>query len=360
MTNKAKIQIINCGSNMHLTDIMLLRDKGFAVPHQYVSWCMQSQPSTWKWCRLIDELDQVITGFAIQITMSRAMLGAKIARIERFGRALHAHSNIDPGYMLAQCIKAIPNLVRLVVEIYDEDEKSRETLIKKIELAGAQRLHIARQYSNTLFVDLQESDEQLMASFSKNTRRNILATQKRGGVVNTIHDSVYVKRIKILLDESFQKTGSTTPPDIDIEAMFRDAVDGLNSLLIGVFWPGRSTPMDLVAFVWARLHGDIVTYDVGASEHSEDIGSTPLAYILMWELFCWARQRNALYVDLGGIIPADASPDHPRHGISAFKRRFSSDQRTVGAELWFEPQSFISIMTKVNRWIARRFGLLKR
>jgi hypothetical protein len=358
MLNKPRIQIVNCGSEKHLADVIVLRDRGFAIPHQYVSWCLQSQLNTWKWCRAIDEWNQLETGFAIQIVNSRMMFGAKIARIERFGRPLHAQPGIDPGFMLTESVKAIPNLVRLAVEIYDEDEARREAIIKKIELAGAKMNPLPRQYGSTLFIDLKESDEQLLVSFKKNTRRDIMVTQKRGGVVKPIDGSNYINRMKMLLDGSFQKTGAKTLPSVDFDAMCRDAVGGLNSLLIGVFWPERSTPMDLVAFVWGRLHGDIVTYDVGASERSEDIGSTPLAHILMWELCRWARQRKALYVDLGGIIPAETSSDHPLYGISAFKRRFSIDQRTVGAELWFEPTNLISIMAKVNRWMAGHFGLL--
>lgn len=359
MTNNLRIQLDNCGSDTHLDDVKELRDRGFSVPHQYVSWCLQSQPNTWKWCRATDENNKLITGFAIQISKSRAMIGAKFARIERFGRALHAQIDIDPGYILVQCSKAIPNLVRLAVEIYDEDETRRESLIRKIEFAGAQRTNSARLYSNTLFVDLKESDEQLLKSFGQNTRRDIAATKKRGGVVHTIDDSNYINRMKIMLDETFKRTGGATPADIDIDAMCRDAVDGINSLLIGVFWPGRSFPMDLVAFAWARLHGDTVSYDISASERSEDIGCTPLAYVFLWEIFRWARQRKALWVDLGGVIDPDASPDHPLYGISAFKRRFSKDQRTVGAELWFEPLNIFSLMANTNRWLARRFGLLK-
>jgi hypothetical protein len=359
MSNKTRIQLVNCGSDTHLTDVIYLRERGFALPHQYVGWCLQSQPKTWKWCRAIDEDNNLITGFAISINNSKAMPGAKIGRIERFGRALHAQLNIDPGYLLTQIIKGIPNLIRLVVEIYDEDEERRSSLIKKIEMAGAQRPHLARQYSSTLFVDLKESDEQLLKSLGQHTRRAIASTKKRGGIVHKIDGKNYINRMKVILDQTFQRTGGTIPPDIDFDAMCREAVDGLNSLLVGVFWPGRSSPQDLVAFAWARHHGDIVCYDVAASERAEDIGSTPLMYILFWELFHWARQRNALWVDLGGVINPDESPDHPLYGISAFKRRLSKDERIVGAELWFEPVTILSLMAKSNRWLARRFGLLK-
>jgi len=358
MIQSPRIFLINCGSETHLSDVALLRDVGFAVPHQYSSWCVKSQPSTWKWCRAIDERDQLITGFAIKIEKSGAIPGGKIAHIERFGRVLHAQPDIDPGYMLQQSTKGIPGLERLVVEIFDEDEARRESIIRSIELAGARRQHLARQYSRTLFVDLRESDEQLLASFDRSTRRDIAATEKHGGFVHPVDGPQYIKRLKSLHDESFQRTGGT-PPSVDIDAMMRDAADKQGSVLLGVFWPGKSSPEDLVAFAWARLHGDIVSYDIGASERSEEIGRTPLSYVLLWEIFRWARRRNALWVDLGGVIAADESPDHPLHGISAFKRRFSKDQRTVGAELWFEPLNIFSLMANTNRWLARRFGLLK-
>lgn len=357
MIHSHRILIVDCGSKSHLTDVALLREKGYFLPHQYVSWCLHEKISIWKWCRAIDKHDQLITGFAIQIEKSGAMPGAKIARIERFGRALHDQP-IDAGHLLAQITKTIPALERLVVEIFDEDEDRRKSLVRSIEITGARKCLLARQYSRTLFVDLQRSDAQLLASFDRSARRNIAGTEKRGGVVRTVDGSHYIKRLKILYDQSFQRTGGKIP-SIDIDAMCRDAADGINSLLIGVFWPGRLFPVDLVAFAWARLHGDIVSYDVGASERSEEIGSTPLAYALLWEIFRWARQRKALWVDLGGIIAMDESPDHPLYGISAFKRRFSKDQRTVGAELWFEPLNIFSIMAKTNRWLARRFRLLK-
>lgn len=358
MIQSNKINLIKCGSETHLSDVASLRNKGFALPHQYVSWCIQSQPDTWKWCRVINENDQLITGFAIQIQNSGAMPGAKLARIEKFGRGLHAQPGIDTGGVLLKSAKAIPRLERLVVEICDEDEGRRKSLIRSIELAGAQRRPLSRQYRYTLFVDLLESDEQLLASFSQSLRRDIVATQKKSGRVQAVKDLQYSGRIKFLLGESFHRTGGT-PPWVDTDAMIRDAAEGRESILMGVFWPGRSSPEDLVAFAWGRLNGDSVSYDVGASERSEDIGRTPLAYILFWEIFRWARQRKALWVDLGGVIASDVSPDHALYGISAFKRRFSKDERTVGAELWFEPVNFFSIIGKTNRWIARVPKLIK-
>lgn len=359
MTKKTRIQLVNCGSDTHMDDVILLRNRGLSLPHQYVSWCLQSQPNTWKWCRAINDNNELITGFAVQITKSRSMLGAKFARIEKFGRVLHTQPGIEPGFILRQCIDLVPRLVRLVVEVFDEEETRRETLNRIIELAGGRKSLSPRMYNNTLFVDLKESDEQLLASFRQNTRRDIAATKKRGGVIHTIDKPEYISRMKQLLDGSFYKTGSRTPSNVDLNAMLRDANDGENSLLLGVFWPGRSPPLDLVAFVWGRLNGDIVSYDVGASERSDDIGNTPLAHVLLWELFRWARLREALFVDLGGIISGEASIEHPLYGISAFKRRFSNDQRTVGAEFWFEPRNFFSLMAKVNRWLARQLGVIK-
>lgn len=351
-----KIQFVHCGSTVHLTDLSLFRNKGYTLPHQYVSWCLHSHPETWRWCRVVDDQGHLLTGFAFRIEKSQAMVGAKIARVERFGRSLHYQPGLDPGDLLKQCLKLIPRLIRFSIEIFDEDETRRLALSQNIKAAGATPPPFLRQYTQTLFVDLKESDEVLMASFSKNTRRDISAVQRRGGSIKMIDQPNYLSRMKDLLAGSFQKTGATIPPNVDLEAVYRDAQGGKNSLLKGVFLPQRTPPRDLVAFVWARLHGDLVTYDLGASERSEDIGNTPLAHALMWEMFQWARLRGASVVDLGGITPIETSPDHPTQGISAFKRRFSTDQRTVGAEFWFEPNNLLGQMAKGSRWLARRMG----
>jgi hypothetical protein len=150
-----------------------------------------------------------------------------------------------------------------------------------------------------------------------------------------------MERVDALHAAAFDRTGAR-PPQLDFRAIQRDATEGGESLLAGVYWGTREAPDDLVSFIWGRLHGDYASYDVGATERADDLRNLPLAYPLILTLADWARRRGATWLDLGGVERPGVEADTRLQGITQFKRRFTKDEREVGIEFAMEPSPVLA------------------
>jgi hypothetical protein len=167
-----------------------------------------------------------------------------------------------------------------------------------------------------------------------------------------VTDPLYVERLGQLFCGAFNRTRGSVPT-LNFNDVLNDAASG-NSVLLGTFWPQREKPFDLIGFAWVRLHGDYVVYDAAGSERSPDLGRTPISYSLVWEMMRWGRQHGAAWAELGGVIPPDAPSSHPTYGISAFKRRFSDDEREVSREFRIYPETIVARSALALRSIAGR------
>lgn len=351
-----RIQLTPCGSTEHLADLASFHTQGLPIPHQYSSWALHSRTTSWQWCRALDASDQLVAGLALELMPSRALPIARIGRIDRVGRTLHAGAIPVLGEVLASIAKHVPRLLRLDVRVFDEDPMRRQQFCESLLHAGGQRSNPQRDYSRTLSLALDRDDIAILATLSRRTRQDIHKFLKCPGTrIAAICDSSYLGRIRQLHKSSFTRT-DTTPPALDIEGILQDSCHNGNSLLIGAFMGGRRAPDDLIAFAWGRLHGDHATYEAGGLEKLDAIRHLSPGYALIWHLVTWARSRNATWFDLGGIISPDAPANDPLHGIAAFKRRFSTSEQIVAEEFSFRPSTALARLASAARATVARLN----
>ncbi|MGF1545856.1 MAG: GNAT family N-acetyltransferase [Thiotrichales bacterium] len=354
------LQLLPCGGVEHRADLAAFRARGWAVPHPWASGCLSDTASERLWVRVVAPDGVWKTAFAVELYPSRALPGTRIGRIERLGRAPQADMATWLGAALSATARKIPRLQRLEVQLFDEDCVRRQMLANALFAAGARRLKPPRGYSLTRVTDLSCADTTLLATFSARTRRSLRKTLDEGGLrVAPIDSSAYLARIAVLHRASFARTRAAPPPLMPT-AMLADARGGETSCLLGAFDAEVAPPEDMVAFAWARLHGDYASYDTaGSVPVASGRGRAPGA-ALMWQLMRWARSRGAVWFDLGGTIPADAPADHPLHGIAAFKRGFAADEREVAIELMFTPATALARSVAALRgsltWLRQRSG----
>jgi hypothetical protein len=301
----------------------------------------------------VDAAGELLTGMAIQLSWSRAVPGVRLARIERLGHGLDGEALARIGEILRAITRSFTLLGRLDVQLFDEDADRYQRLVQSVLAAGARPAPVApRSYTRTLVLDLACSDAELLASLPGTTRRSIegfLADERmRTGAVELRR---YAARLEELHAGAFRRTGGPVPP-LDFELLARDAEELGGSRLTGAFLATREPPSDLVGFAWGRLHGDHVEYSAGATERAADLKGVATGQALIWDLCRWARTRGATWLDLGGVIEKDADPAHPLLGISAFKRRFSRDERVVSADYWFEPSPVLAHLSELGRRAA--------
>lgn len=277
-------------------------------------------------------------GFAIEVARARALPGHLRLRVERFG------GNLLPGVCeaavagLADLARRDCRVLSVNVELLVRDAETRTRLESLLQRSGFRPEPNRRRYARTAAVDLTPDEAALLASLPSKTRRDIKAIRNKPVAVRTIDDPAFGPRIDQLLIASFARTGG--------EYRSRDWAPFINlskqhptrSRLVGLFRTDASGPDSLLAFAWGCHHGSHAHYDAGASTRDTDI-KLPMAYALIWDLICWARQNGAQWLDLGGIGEGSGPGEQNRlAGIADFKRYFTQDIIDLGGEWALEPR----------------------
>jgi len=345
--------IVACGSPAHLADIEVLQQRQLAVPHDYSTWPLNSKVGSWTWCRILDPAGNLLSGFSVHLSSSRAIPGTRIGRIDRIGRNLHEGLADVMGAVLTEAARKIPRLLRLDARVFDEDPVRRHRFYDSLAAAGWIVDTEHREYSNTLVLKLADTKADVLKGFSTRVRSTIKKALgspalRYAPVVGT----EYVNRIRHLYILPFSRTGGVPPP-IDIEGILRDAASDKDSLLLGAFARDVPPPNDLVAVLWGRLHGDHSVVEINASERSAVFDNCSPGFGLMAELIEWSIQHNAQWVDMGGLSSLHPAADDPMRGIIEFKTRFTTDFRPVAEEWHLAPNSFLAAAAGAVRSIAK-------
>ena len=335
------LEVSPCGSKEHHADLEDFRRRSLPVPHPYRSWWKHDRSAEWLWCRAVADDGTLLAAFALELTASRMIPWARIGRIERIGRQLHSRAAPLMGEILATLADATSRLLRLHDQVFDECPDRRTSFEKAIGAAGGIRVPRKRSYGRTLILDVGSSDEAFLESLSQGARRKIRAFSGCPEIrIRTIHSSDPAQRMEQMHRESFKRTGAR-PPHTDFLGIIQDAATGSDSVLLGAFLAEREAPADLVGYLWGRLHGDHVSYDVAATERTPETARLAPGYSLVVALARWARGSGASWLDLGGI-PARSDSESNLAGIRRFKTSFSKVERIVASEYEFMPRSTLA------------------
>ncbi|MCY4145705.1 MAG: peptidoglycan bridge formation glycyltransferase FemA/FemB family protein [Chloroflexi bacterium] len=188
------------------------------------------------------------------------------------------------------------------------------------------------QFRNTLTIDLQRPLDDILMSFSGNTRRKVRAAAKKGVTVRaaTLDDLP-------LLYQLYQVTGARDQflirPFAYYQRAWRDFMRaGLAHALIAEF-ANRA-----IAHVILFRFGRVCWYFYGASANEERARMPN--YALQWAALQWAKAQGCATYDMWGAPDVFAKSD-PLWGVYQFKRGFRGNLvRHIGA--WdFAPQPWL-------------------
>ena len=308
------------------------------------------------WVRVLGENQAILSGFVITTSMSRALPGTLIGRVDRLGRRLHEPLLPNLGAVLLKAALAIPRLMRLNARVFDEDAERRERMLASIDRAGGSRSEHCAQYTRTIVTHIDEAVGLNLASLTKTARYNVRKFSRSPKFeVRPISDIHYAGRMWELYTRTFERTGHTAPA-IDMRCRIEDAIHSRRSRLVGVYFLDRAPPMDLVAFMRAELHGDHACYEEGASERSIEIRSQPLGYPMMVDLLDWTRRAGGTWFDFGGIPVHELTPNHSLAGITQFKRQFSRAELDIAREAVLRPRPALDRIARTVRSVIRTVG----
>lgn len=294
-----------------------------------------------------DASGAAVGAVAVEVAPARALPGHKLLRALHTGAALSGPAGAALALGLRKLARTEPRVLRVNVELVLRTPEEHAVVASRLSAVGFTRVARIRHYTHTLVVDLAGTEDEILASFSQTTRRDLRAWSERPVEMRPISDARYADRLNALARETFARTGGVWHPRPWPARIALCAAEPNASRLVGLFRAGRDDPDALLAYAWGCNHGDHVHYDDAGSTRVDDI-KVSMMYPLMWDLIRWAKQQGCAWFDMGGAIEAGATDD-PRAGISDFKRRFSKVMVEVGAEWEYEPHPARAALARLTR-----------
>lgn len=204
--------------------------------------------------------------------------------------------------------------------------KDHKIVFARIEPSEAPNLPKAAkdtQPTHYWLLDLEQSEEEILARMKPKTRYNINLAQRKGVTVREGSEKDLLDAYKLLLETSRRNKFSLHPQDY-YWRMWECLQPQALRLLVAEY---QGLPL---ACMFLTLFGTTATYAHGGSSSRMQQAMAP--YLLHWEAIKLSKQLGYKYYDFGGIAPAGET-DHPWAGITRFKKSFG------GFELIF-PGSF--------------------
>jgi hypothetical protein len=356
------VQILGTGAGRREAEAALERAR-FVLPFvQRASWLHARSRGDSILFVVEDEQGRPMAAAAAGVTISRALPGHRLYRIERLAAADDPAADAALLSRLLDAARSDERCLRVTIELFERDAAARARLEATLTALGFSRLAERRTYERTLALELAPGADALFANLNAKARRDVRKPAKRGLEVRPVTDRALAPRLAALMEETYRRTGGTAPTLPWGEAIEMSNQHPERSRISGLFDPATAGNGSLVGFAWGALNGAYVTYEAGASTRRADLGGTPLAYAPLWDLIAWAAETPAAWFDFGGVTTGHAgSSDDPLGGISDFKRYFCDSAVDVGGDWVFEPRAFrasiaraISAMASRPYWSTRQ------
>lgn len=178
------------------------------------------------------------------------------------------------------------------------------------------------QPKDTLVLNLEKPEEDLLAQMHQKTRYNIRLAQKRGV---TVRFSTDVKDVEVFLQLSKSVAGradfSYHPDDYYRNLIEVLGVSNMAELAIAEY---EGQPLAAHIMIYS---GEMATYVHGASTQEKRELMAP--QLLYWETIRRAREKGYKAFDYYGVAPENADNNHPWAGITRVKMGFGGRRVTV-------------------------------
>lgn len=205
------------------------------------------------------------------------------------------------------------SFVRIRPQLLNEEKNSK--LITRLGFKPAP-MHLHAEL--TLRLNLEKSEEQLMAEMRKNTRYEVRKAEKLGIVVTKSTDSKEVDAF-YKLQEKTAKRNSFVP--FSLNYLKKQFEIFRNNDKVAMYTAKLGNKMLAKAFI--IFYGNEAIYHYGASS---DLGRKyPGAYLLLWEIAKEAKAKGMKYFNFWGITKEE-EVNHRFYGVSLFKRGFGGEE----------------------------------
>lgn len=201
------------------------------------------------------------------------------------------------------------------------------------QISGWRRAHASYQPEETLVLDLEGSESEILAQMKPKGRYNIRLAEKKGVTVRfSAGESGDLERFYRLLEKTARRDGFFTHDFEYYRQMLKTlAPTGNARLALAEAGP------DLLAAAIFTCYGEIGTYYYGSSNYEQRHLMAP--YLLQWEMIRAAKRQGLKHYDFLGIAPEGAAAAHPWCGVTDFKLKFGGRRQKIPPEqeLVFKP-----------------------
>ena len=262
----------------------------------------------------------VIRNAGVQILFRKLPLGFTIGYIPKANPDLSFWNEID-----SVCRQNRAIFLKLELDAWESETVSSITSYSPLTTS----LHNI-QPPRTLILNINDSEEEILARMKQKTRYNIRLAEKKGVTVRAWEDIESFHKMLLL-------TGSRDEFGVHSREYYQRAYDLLHPGQMGELLLAEYEGKPLAALFVAR-HGNRAYYLYGAST-DEERNRMP-TYLLQWEAMKWARTHGCQEYDLWGVPDEDETTLEQNFetrseglwGVYRFKRGFGGElKRAVQA-----------------------------
>lgn len=222
------------------------------------------------------------------------------------------------GWLLSSMGRETARLIVQPAMLLDEIGDQMETVL---DARGFARRRTFGVWSS-LVVDLDRTDDQMLGSFHRKTRRTIRQAENLGVVV-AAEDSPEGWSALAALDAEMAARAPVRPIDPGfVKAISRHwFAGGARGTVLVARHQGQPLAAQLLVTYGSTSTGRVMP---SSRRHT----NVPTSHLLLWEAMRWAKARGCTEYDTGGYS-FSARPGEPLWGVNTFKRGFAPKQKPL-------------------------------
>jgi lipid II:glycine glycyltransferase (peptidoglycan interpeptide bridge formation enzyme) len=245
--------------------------------------------------------------------------------------------------ILMHRLKILKKKEKLLFTRYDSSHQQASKLIKNFTSSHSP------QPETTLILNINESDDKILAQMKRKGRYNINLAKKKGVHVtkatNEKDKTEFTRKFHSLLKETTKRDHFSAHSEDYYLKMLKHLKDSYILL--------SEKDNEILAGLIAVKSNDSLIYYYGASSNSQRELMAP--YLLQWEAIKLAKKLGCKHYDFLGIAPEGAAGDHPWKGITSFKKKFGGETISYqkAKEVIHRPvlYRFFKIMKAIQKFI---------
>ena len=221
------------------------------------------------------------------------------------------------------------------INILAKEEKSvflKIESLEEIKLKEVNKLKKVKdiQPANTWLLDLEASEEEILANMHSKTRYNIRLASKKGVQIEKTSTLNGVDNFFKILDSTSKRNqfgiqGLKYYKNLlnFLEAKSEEIEDSNLKAAIYMAKLGDKT----IASIWVMYFGKTAVYLYGGLDKSYNKLMAP--HLIQWQAICDAKKLGFKYYDFWGIAPENSDKNHPWSGLTRFKKSFGGFENNI-------------------------------